>query len=131
MTLTPRHILSGAFWLAGVALLFLIDKNSQNLAGLFAAVACLALSIGVQPRDERALAERGPPILWDRRDAGEKFSIIMFHLVIAVGVLFTAGLLAGVGGEAPVPLWRVALAAGLVTMVAWKFWRNWTMRNAG
>lgn len=131
MTLTPRHILAAIFWLTGMALLLLVDKDGQNRAGLFAAMVCLALSIGVQPRNDRVLAERGPPIPWDRRDAGEKFSIIMFHLVIAVGVLFTAGLLAGVGQEAPAPWWRVALAAGLVTIVAWKFWHNWTMRNAG
>jgi hypothetical protein len=130
MTLSLRHILSALFWLVGMALLLLVDKDSQNLAGLFSAMACLALSIGVHPRDERALAERGPPIPWDRRDAGEKFSIIMFHLVIATAALFTAGLLAGVAEDRPAPLWRIALAAGLVTMVAWKFWRNWTMRNA-
>jgi putative copper export protein len=131
MTLTFRHILSGAFWLVGMALLLLADKDSANFASLFSAVACLALSVGVQPRDERVLAERGPSIPWDRRDSGEKFSIIMFHIVIAVGVLFTAGLLAGVGGDAPAPLWRTALGMGLVTMVAWQFWRNWTKRNAG
>lgn len=131
MTLSYRHILSGAFWLAGMALLLLVDKDSANLASLFSAVACLALSIAVQPRDERALAERGPPIPWDRRDAGEKFSIIMFHIVVGLLALFTAGLLAGIGEEGPAPLWRIALGAGLVTMVAWKLWRNWTMRNAG
>lgn len=131
MTLTPRHILSGVFWLAGMALLLLTDKDSQNLAGLFSAMACLAISVGVQPRDERALAERGAPIAWDQRDAGEKFSIIMFHFFVGIGVLFTAGLLAGIGADSPVPFWRTALGAGLVTIMAWQFWRNWTKRNAG
>jgi hypothetical protein len=131
MTLSFRHVLSGGFWLAGMALLLLADKDAPDHASLFSAMACLALSIGVQPRDQRALAERGPHIPWDQRDAGEKFSIIMFHFFAAIGVLFTAGLLAGVGGDAPAPLWRIALGAGLVTMVAWQFWRNWKKRNVG
>ena len=131
MTLTPRRIVSGAFWLAGLALLVLANRESPELTWGLSALACFAASIGLQPPDRRALAERGPSIPWDRRDAGEKFSIIMFHVVIAAAGLFAAWLLAGFGEDTPAPLWRIALAAALVTIMAWKLWRNWTMRNAG
>lgn len=131
MTLTPRRILSGAFWLAGLALLALVDRSSPDFAGGLAATACFWASIGLSLPDRRALAERGPSIPWGQRDAGEKFSIIMFHVIIGTGGLFAAWLLAGFGEDSPAPLWRIALAAALVTIMAWKFWRNWTMRNAG
>ena len=128
MSIPFRRPISVGLWLAGLGLLFF--AREQGWAMFAAAGACFALSLWLQPPDTRALAERGPSIPWTRRDAGEKFSIIMAHLLMAIFVLFFAALLTGLNDDTPAPAWRIVLAAVLVTGTAWQFWRNWINRNA-
>ena len=131
MTISYRTVLAGVSWLAGMAFMFF--PGDRNLAAVLAGGACFAISIALQPNGWREYAERerGPSITWDQRDAGEKFSIAMAYVLMAGFALGAALLLAGLGEAAPVALWRIALAAALVTAVGWKFWRNWKNRNAG
>ena len=71
-------------------------------------------------------ADTVPRITWNERDVGERFSMVMFHLVILLGIAFFAWTLAtsveGWVGD--------VLAAALICAGIWLAVKNWKRRNA-
>jgi hypothetical protein len=75
------------------------------------------------------LADSLPRIIWDDRDEGEKFSIVMFHLLLAGFGLFMANQVAvkAIGDDGV--LWLIIPAALIAGSTVWFVWTNWSNRN--
>jgi len=111
-------VLAAAVWFLPT-----VDGELKSLFGL-----CLMLiSAIVHPQTDRSDDDEKPPqIIWKERDAGEKFSIIMFHALILTGLAFLAIQLA----EKVDGLLGNLLAASLLCAGVWLTVRNWKNRNA-
>ncbi len=75
-------------------------------------------------------ADRLPRIIWDERDAGERFSIVMFHALIALGGGYVSYTTLQSGLSPGGNLLLVFPAIGIALATCWFIWTNWSNRNA-
>jgi hypothetical protein len=94
------------------------------------AMTVLLLYVLINRRSKPAWAANPPRRIWVERDMGEKFSIVMFHVLVGTFIAFLVWqqlqMAMGPNGE-----WWQFVLAGLVTAASiWAVWRNWSSRNA-
>lgn len=113
------------FFAIGAALAFgpFLSDDERSLVGCAFLIGGLLFSERPRHDDD---SERPSPITWAERDGGQRFSIIMFHIVIltfaaAISWTMTTGFDAWYG---PV------LGALTLTTTIWLTFRNWKNRNA-
>jgi hypothetical protein len=74
--------------------------------------------------------DQPPRIIWDERDEGEKFSIVMFHLLICTVALFMAYQIILSAYAPDGSRWIIGAAMAIVASTSWLIWSNWKNRNA-
>jgi hypothetical protein len=111
--------------------IYLAPELSEQVRSLGASFFTIAAAIwnwifGPKPDP----ADRMPRIIWDERDGGEKFSIIMFHLMLLIGGLTLAFAIARTANSPDGIWWMVFPAAVIAASTTWLIWSNWKNRNA-
>ena len=96
----------------------------------FTAMTVLMLFVLISRRSGSTIGPRPPQLIWDERDSGEKFSIVMFHLLIGcfIGFLVWQQTQLALGPNGA--WWQLVLAGLVVVATIWTVWRNWSNRNA-
>jgi hypothetical protein len=102
------------------------EQRSIGTTGLW--LTATLLSFLFSPKQEPK--SKLPRIIWSERDEGEKFSIIMFHLLLATFGMFIAYLVALEAIAVDGALWLIIPAALIAASTVWMIWTNWSNRNA-
>ena len=128
ITKPVRHLIAvlGVMLIGAIYYVPGIPDNMRQLT----AMTVLLLSVLINRRSGTAIGPRPPQRIWDERDSGEKFSIVMFHLLVGsfIGFLVWQQVQMALG---PNGAWWQFVLAGMVTVASiWAVWRNWSNRNA-
>ena len=94
------------------------------------AMTVMMFAMLINRQGQPAFGPRPLQRIWDERDSGEKFSIVMFHVLIGsfIGFLVWQQVQMALG---PNGAWWQFVLAGMVTVASiWAVWRNWSNRNA-
>ena len=128
MTIPLRHLTAvvGAILVGAIYFVPGIPDNARQLT----AMSVLMVSVIINRRNEPAFGPRPPQGIWDERDSGEKFSIIMFHVLIGSFIAFLVWQQIQMALGANGAWWQFALAAMVTVASVWALWRNWSNRNA-
>lgn len=102
------------------------EIRSIGTSGLW--MAAMIWSYAFEPKLEPVI--HLPRIIWEDRDGGEKFSIVMFHLLIAAGATFFASQMVQMALAGDGNAWMAIPAAAIVVSTGWLIWSNWKNRNA-
>ncbi len=100
-------------------------QRSLASSGLY--FAAVQIYLVISPPD---LGEKPPRIIWDERDSGEQFSIVMFHLLLLSISFFIAYQIASNANAPDGSKWMNILAAMVIVSGLWFVWSNWKNRNA-
>lgn len=99
-------------------------QRSMASSGLW--LAAVIFSHLISPHD---LGERSPRIIWDERDSGEQFTIVMFHLLLLAVSFFIAYQIAADANNDGDATWMNVLATIVAASGIWLVWTNWKKRN--
>jgi magnesium-transporting ATPase (P-type) len=103
-----------------------IPDNMRQITAL----SLLLLSVLITRHREPATEPNSPRRIWDERDSGERFSMIMVHVLIGSSITFLVWQQVQMA-TGPNGAWWQFVLAGLVTVSSiWAVWQNWSSRNA-
>ena len=128
MTMPIRHltavvsvILMGAVYFAPG-----IPDNMRQIT----AMSLLLLSVLITRHREPATEPKPQRRIWDERDSGERFSMIMVHVLIGSFIAFLVWQQVQMALGPNGAWWQFVLAALVTVASIWALWRNWSSRNA-
>jgi hypothetical protein len=116
--------------LMAVAIQFAPELSAQNRSLGTSALWIAAMFWNYATAPKIDLGERPPQIIWDERDEGEKFTIVMFHLVLLGVAMLIAYAMVDVANSPEGHWWMNFPAAMVVGSSLWLIWNNWNDRNA-
>jgi hypothetical protein len=99
-------------------------QRSIGSSGLW--LAAVIFNILVSPDN---LEDSPPRIIWDERDSGEQFTIVMFHLLLLTISFFIAYQIAADANDDGGASWMNVLASLVAASGIWLVWTNWNKRN--
>ena len=130
MAIPLRQQFSAVLILMAVAVHFAPELSSEQrslgTSGLW--LAAILWDAVFSPKT--APVQQPPRIIWDDRDEGEKFTIVMFHLLLSSFGLFMAYQIALGALETDGVFWLIIPAALIAASTVWLVWTNWKNRNA-
>ena len=128
MTVPFNRYLPGALALLAILVQFgpELSDTQRSLGSSSLWLAAMLFNFTVSSPD---LDEKPPRIIWDERDGGEQFSIIMFHLLLLCISFFIAYRIALDANAPDGAKWMNILAALVAASGIWLMWSNWKKRN--
>ena len=130
MVIPLRQQFSAILALMAVAVFFAPELSAEQRSLGTSALWLAAIVSDLLFSPKIAPAQQLPRIIWDDRDEGEKFTIVMFHLLLASFGLFMSYQIALGALEADGVIWLVIPAAFIAASTVWLIWTNWKKRNA-
>lgn len=103
-----------------------LSQTQQSLGSTALWAVALLINFNLSPSD---FGEKPPRIIWDERDSGEQFSIVMFHLLLLTISFFIAYQIASDANAPDGAKWMNILAAAVAASGIWLIWSNWKKRN--
>lgn len=103
-----------------------VEQRSFGSSALW--LAAMLWNFAFSPKVEPV--EQPPRIIWDERDDGEKFSLVMFHLVIGTVASILAYQILQQAVSPEGQIWMVMPAILIMASTCWLIWSNWKNRNA-
>ena len=103
-----------------------LSEAQRSLGSSVLWLAAMIFSHLVSPHD---LEDSPPRIIWDERDSGEQFTIVMFHLMLLTVSFFIAYQIAANANNDGGARWMNVLATMVAASGIWLVWTNWKKRN--
>lgn len=130
MAIPLRQQFSAVLALMAVAVFFAPELSAEQRSLGTSAFWLAAIVADLLFSPKTAPNQQPPRIIWDERDEGEKFTIVMFHLLLASIGLFMAFQIARGALETDGVIWLIIPAAFIAASTVWLIWTTWKNRNA-
>ncbi len=130
MAIPLRQQFSVVLLLMAVAVHFAPELSAEQRSLGTSALWLAAILWDAVFSPKTAPIQQPPRIIWDDRDEGEKFTIVMFHLLLSSFGLFMAYQTMLGATSADGVSWLIIPAALIAVSTVWLVWTNWKNRNA-